>query len=108
LAAPAVNAQLDTGADGGPVVPTLTSMPASTAAAGPGLREIRDDLVLRGRRLAMEDLPKSCVHLRGNLGEVHRGERLCALVLHERGVGAIRSAQKPSALQPVDLAKQPI
>jgi hypothetical protein len=83
-------------------------MTASTAAAGSGLREICHDLVLRGHRLAVEDLPKSCVHLRGHLGEVHRGERLGALVLHERGVGAIYSAQQPSALQPVDLAKQPV
>ena len=78
LAAAAGNLRLGTGAGSGPVVPTLTSMTASTAAAGPGLREICDDLVLRGHRLAVEDVPKSCVHLRGHLGEVHRGERLGA------------------------------
>src|SRR5665647_297421 len=46
------------------------------------------------------------MHPRSHLRSVHRGERLGALVLHERGIGAICSAQKPSALEPVDLAEQ--
>jgi len=66
LAAAAGNLQL------GPVVPAMPSMTAA-AATGPRLGEICDDLVIRGHRLAMEDLPKSCVHQRGHIGEVHRG-----------------------------------
>ena len=77
----------------------------AAAATGPRLGEICDDLVIRGHRLAMEDLPKSCVHQRGHIGEVHRGERPGALVLHQRDVGAIASPQKPPALEPVDIAK---
>ena len=99
LAAPAGNLQLDTAAGQRPVVPTLIPMTAAGAATGPRLGEVCDHLILRGHRLAMEDLPKSCVHQRGHLGEVHRGERLRAPVLHQRRVGAVCSPQKPPVLQ---------
>jgi|SRR5665647_785565 len=56
LAAAAGNLQLDAGAGSDPVGPTMSSMTASTAAAGPRLREICDEhaflhqLMLRGQR----------------------------------------------------------
>ena len=73
-------------------------MATCTTAAGPGLRQICDDLVDRGGWPVEQELSELCMYVGSRLGGVQGGKRLGAAVLHERRITSIGGAKQSSAL----------